>query len=270
MKKIISGIALLICFCQVVISQYVDHTRGGHFLKRTEFNITLDGIAEDSLPCYNMNSKSILDRILFDNTNSFVEFVAENPSEGIDSIVACRIVKDRKTASYKLEIMQIPNARQFSTTVKYISKKKTEIVIPDEWLSEIPAAIRDSINKHNKEAGPYNSPFCADRKLFKPYHPESKEYPVGKEFAETLHSTITTLIHNFTAEGIPVSLYTGYPLCVTFRCVVGAEVWTLKITVPQRKALLLSNIFLQIISDALNNEMNESEYIRQLEEIFFD
>ncbi|MCC8146071.1 MAG: hypothetical protein LIO93_06475 [Bacteroidales bacterium] len=265
MRKIVFWIVLSIFFSQTAISQYVDQTRGGNFLKRTEFNIALAGVTEDALPCYNLQNKSIVERILFDNTNSFVEFVAENSPK--DNIRAFRIVKDRKEYSYKLQIMQIPSADQlYYTTEKYISEKKTKIVIPDEWLSKIPEEIRDSISKHNEEAALYNSK-CGDRGLFKPYHPESKEYTVGKEFSEKLHDTIAMLIDNFRAEGIPVSAAVGYPLHATFRCVVGAEVWSLKITAPQRRALLLSDICTQIMNDALNNEINETEYIRKLEEI---
>lgn len=45
------------------------------------------------------------------------------------------------------------------------------------------------------------------------------------------------------------------------------ELWSLSIHQPQGKALLLSNLFRQIISDSLDNKINEDKYLKLLDEI---
>ena len=288
MKKNILGIALLTCFCQPAISQHVDHRGGGgSFFKSVEYNLAERGTKESGHRWYNLENKSVLDRILFDDTNSFVEFIADEPSEGINSIMSFRIVKDEETGSYKLEIIENPfpdyfyrnNTVKFflerknkNTSMKYFMErkilyKKTEIIMPDEWFSKIPSEIQDSIRKHNEEALVYRLT-CYDEALFAPYLAKSQGFRITKELAEKLHDTTAALIRNFKAEGTP-AWGLGFPSELTFRCVVGDEVWTLRITDPQRgrRPRLLSDICRQIITDALNNEMNEAEYIKQLDKL---
>ena len=278
MKKIIFLAVISFFFVQTAISQQADHTNGSDFFKRIEYNILAQfgkyepGITQkesenkgEFIYRYNLESKSILERMLFGNTNSFIEFVSINlPHEGTDDVTAFRIIRNSKTGSYQLEVMQIPEYNHvFKTDIDYLSQKSTKIDIPREWLREIPAAIRDSISKHNKEVAILHSRHIST--LFESYRPKTKEYKVSNRFAETLHDNLTELIDNFKAEGMPPTIRLG-GYNVIFRCVVGDEVWTLSIEGPQRRALQLYDICRQIITDALDsNKINELQYIRELE-----
>lgn len=132
MKKIIFIIALSILFNQSVISQYIDHYEGGPFLKTTEANVNQHSLKNDP-PWYNLENKSILERIFFGDTNSLVEFTAENPPQGPNIARAFRIVKDQNTNACKLQIMQLPDLGQFYRFVEpEIIRKKTRINIPKE------------------------------------------------------------------------------------------------------------------------------------------
>jgi len=64
---------------------------------------------------------------------------------------------------------------------------------------------------------------------------------------------------------LPANIFDGYN--VTFRCVVEDELWTLSIQCPQRKALQLSDLFRQIIADGFDNKIDESKYLKLLDEI---
>ncbi|GHV33236.1 hypothetical protein FACS1894177_09690 [Bacteroidia bacterium] len=77
----------------MALSQNTDHEGGGHFTKRIDYNVNLKGFKDDD-NSYNLDGKSILDRILLGNINSPVEFVFEDSPEGDDEVLAFRIVRD--------------------------------------------------------------------------------------------------------------------------------------------------------------------------------
>ena len=253
MRRIL-GIVILFFFGQAGFSQKADHIEGSGFLKRIEYNIFYNH--------HNVKNKSVTERILFGETNSYVEFMRIDSPVGTDDITAFRIIKDHQTDTYWLEVMQIPNLTEvYNTTEKYLLTEVSEILIPDRFMKEISLAGRDSIRKHNQEV--LLRMYSSD--LFRPYRPAPAVYRVGNELAEKLHGKMAALINNFKAEGLPAGITGGDE--VTFRCVVGAEVWTLTIHVPQRRALQLSDLCRQIIADACNYEINEAKYIGLLDEI---
>jgi len=106
MRRIVFWIVLSVFCSQAVSSQNADHIEGGRFLKRIEYNITILGASEDDYR-YNLESKSIFERILFGETNSFVEFVSMDSPEGTDDVTAFRVIKNTQTDSFRLEIMRI-------------------------------------------------------------------------------------------------------------------------------------------------------------------
>jgi hypothetical protein len=247
MKKII---VLIIAFwggSQTAVSQYVDHTDGGDFQKRIEYN-----------QIYNTKSKSIYERIFFGDTNSFIEFVYVDPSVAS----AFRIIRDTRKDSYRMEVLQIPDTWKYYSRVRDLSAGINEIAIPQTLQSQIPLDVMAVVHRHNKEL---RRPDYVDS-LLKPYRPEPKKQKVSKAFAEKLHGTMALLIDSFKAEGIPPLISDGNT--ATFRCVVGAEIWTLTIHVPQRRALQLMDICLQIITDGCDKKINERKYIEMLDEIY--
>lgn len=274
MRTLFLWIAVATLFYQTAISQNAVHKGGGHFLKRIEYNINAKADRDEPgrteanlgnekfIDVYNLKSKSIYERVFFGNANFYVEFMSLGAPKNIYAILAFCIIKDSQD-SYKLKVMQIPDngVIYYSAIIKDLTADVSKIDIPGKWLPIIPAEILDSISKHNKEVAIK----MRSDELFKPYRPESKEYQVSKEFAEKLHDTMVMLNTNFKGEGVPPVILDGY--IVTYRCVVGDEVWTLTIHIPNGKAQLLYDICQQIITDANNNEINESKYIEQLDRI---
>lgn len=248
-------------FNKTILSQEADHTNGGRFLKKIEYNVIATVVAGAS-DCYNLEGKSILDRIVFGVINSPVEFVLQN-SFGESS--AFRIVKNSPNNSYLLEVMYLPDSEELSKTERILSAQVNQILIPGKLLNSTSLTLNDmgAIKEHNNEA------ILSLRKddLFKPYRPESTSFKISNKLAEKLHSKMIILINNFRAEGIPPTIVDGYT--VTFRCVVKDELWTLKIHIPQKKALFLSEICKQITIDAKTKKLNESEYLESLDQINF-
>jgi hypothetical protein len=112
MKKIVFFVIVLTMLgCKISLSQDANHIAGGWFLKRIEYNVIARGMtAADNK--YNLDSKSILERILFGNINSPVEFMLENSPEGDDGVLAFRIFRNSWMDSYQLEIMRAPDIKK--------------------------------------------------------------------------------------------------------------------------------------------------------------
>ncbi|MDR0699923.1 MAG: hypothetical protein LBG28_12045 [Tannerella sp.] len=261
MKKVIFLVAVstILC-CQVAQSQNADHVKGGRFLKRIEYNVIIQGMTEADNQ-YNLDGKSILDRILFGNINSFVEFVFEGSPEGDDEVSAFRIVGNSQTDSCRLEIMRMPDIKKTGDAISFLSTKVNKIVIPSGLIQTISLEGRELINEHNKEITRIK--FSDD--LYKPYRPASKMFRISNKFAERLHGKIAILIDNFKATGIPPISFDGYE--VTYRIIVENEVWSLRIHMPRKNALIMANLCRQIIEDADRNKLNESKYIALLDDL---
>ncbi|MDR1120462.1 MAG: hypothetical protein LBM08_06050 [Dysgonamonadaceae bacterium] len=219
----------------------------------------LGGTEADNI--YNLNGKSILDRILFGRINYPIEFVFEDSPEGDDEVSALRIVRNSRMDSYQLEIMRMPDIEKVYNAIRFLSTKVNKTVIPPELIQMISLEGRALLNEHNKEVD------CIrlNDDLYKPYRPESKTLQISNEFAEKLHNKIATLIDNFKAAGIPPISSDGYK--VTFRIIVENEVWSLSIHMLQKNALIMANLCRQIIEDADVNKLNETKYIALLDDL---
>jgi hypothetical protein len=80
--KIIITLLIVFMFSEnIIMSQPADHIEGGRYVKTIEYNVITRGVTEES-GRYNLEHKSILDRIFFGTKNSFVEFVFEDSPEG--------------------------------------------------------------------------------------------------------------------------------------------------------------------------------------------
>ena len=87
--------------------------------------------------------------------------------------------------------------------------------------------------------------------------------PVSDQFKEKLHRKMTLLIEKFRVIGDPSIIMHGSD--ITFRTVVGDEVWSLRIYAPMDKALQMGNICLIMIEDAEENKFDEAKYIKLLD-----
>ncbi len=258
-----TNIILIIAFifsANVIMSQSIDHIEGGQYLKTVEYNLLMSGVKEE-YDMYNLKHKSFIDRLFFGTKNSFVEFLFVDSGEGSNEATAFRIIKSQQDDSYKIEIMHFQNIHKLYDIRDLLLEKTTPLKIP-YWISAtFSFEIRDRIEEHNKQIA-----ILKNRDdLYEPYRPEPKEFQLSKEFAKKTHRKTVTLIDNFKGKGIPPMIFDGNN--VTFRCISEDELWTLSIHCPQRRALQLSELFQQIIADGFDNKMDESKYLKLLDEI---
>jgi len=256
MKKKLYLIFLIAFCCQNSSAQNANHFGGGgDFTKTVEYNILIPGATED-LHIYNLDSKSDLDKIFFGYENSFVEYVFNSgimrePSAGL------RIRYEKSKKSYLLEIFLLPNSNE---KLRNVSEKLKKIDIPEivKFKNFISYEGQKWIEDYNKKISPGD--------IYSQYREEPKSFEISNSFAEKLHAATNSLIRDFKAEGIPAIIFDGYS--TTFRCVVGSELWTLKIHEPQNEALQLSDMFRQIVSDSVDSKkLDESKYMEILENI---
>lgn len=256
--KVIILLSVMFFFENTVMCQPVIHFNGGEYDKTIAYNVLFKRIPEE-LSEFNLKHKSILDRIFFGITNSFVEYVFEDSPEGTNEATALRIIKSSQDGSCKLEVMRFQDMFKVYDIRNLISEQRTPIILPF-WLSTgISQEISDQINEHNKQA----NHFKYSDELYKSYRPKPETLELSKEFAEKLHKKTMILIDNFKGEREQAIISDGS--IVTFRCVVADELWALTIHCPQGRALQLSDLFRQIIADSLDNKFEESKYLPQLE-----
>ena len=100
MNKSFIVFVLIMFLNENIFSQEAEHINGGSFSKKIEYNI----IVAWNDHCYNLEGKSILDRIFFGITNSLVEFVIKSSFDGAS---AFRIVDNSSDSSSLIEISPI-------------------------------------------------------------------------------------------------------------------------------------------------------------------
>ncbi len=242
--------------------QSIDHTGGGQYLKTIEYNVLHPGVTEEGNR-YNLEHKSVIDRLFFGTQNSFVEFVFMDSPEGSNEAVAFRIIKKQQDNSYELEVMRLQNVLDaYYKKLKYVVSEKTTPITTPFWLSTaISNETKDQIKEHNKQAAHLKN----SDDLYKPYRPAPLKLQISKEFAEQLHKRTSMLIENFKGAGVPLNITDGSE--VTFRCVMDDELWTLWIHCPQGQVRRLSEFFGKIIADGYDNQFDESTYLNLLQEI---
>ena len=255
MKKLILLVLLSVVFIPAGISQNTGHVEGGAYSKKTSYNLIGQG---DKL--YNLSDKSVLDRVLFGMTNSFVEYVFKGPFDNSE-VLALRIVADEQTGSYRLDIMKMQNMDNVSKMIRDLEAETGEINIPGKLQAQLSPQILEKIREHNKDAF-YNA--LHSDEPYKQYRPEAKTFNISKELAEKLHGKIASLIQNFTGKGNQAIIADGNTM--TFRCVTGDEVHSLSVHCPQNAANLLSDACIDIINSYEKNPDN-TRYIELLDKI---
>lgn len=163
-------------------------------------------------------------------------------------------MKDTADNSYRLEVKRIANLKEVDDELDkeypYVYFR-AEDVTPELPYSEIRRHIEHNDSMDTKRR----------QERMKRYRVETKSFRISQQLADALYDRITDMIEHFDSryEG----RYAAYS--VTFRCVVGNEVWTLFFRdVPQGETLALSDLCMRMLRDAKTDDWAEAEYLNLL------
>ncbi|GAB1453045.1 hypothetical protein MASR2M47_31010 [Draconibacterium sp.] len=239
------------------VGEYHD---GGQFSKKVEYNFMRNGV-------YNVKSKWDIEKLFFGDFNAMAEF-CYNPSSEVNPFIPSgfRIIRDSSDTYFILEVKRVSNYREAAKVASTEIKKALErqmIDIPVKLLDSLPRDVLKRIFDYNETIFK-NKIEMYYEELPKHFKVEIKSIPISNQFAEKLYKMMVSFIGNFKAKGIPPVSTDGYS--VSFRTVVADEVWSLEIHMPKGKASLMTNLCLDIISDANDDQLEESTYISVLDE----
>ena len=103
-------------------------------------------------------------------------------------------------------------------------------------------------------------------KVYDRYRPEPAIREVSEEFALMLYDKMSVLIRDFKAEGKQQLIADGES--VTFRCVIGDELWSLNVHEPQNRALEMSDLLNSMITEGDSGQpIDEAKYVKLLNKI---
>lgn len=246
MKKILLTGFIFVFFISLSFSQDGDHVGGGRFSKNIEYNMLWLEIG------YNFNSKGDVEKLFFGDFNAPVEFFYKPSFDGASGF---RIVRDTGKNSCFLEIKYIYNFHKAQDEAA--EKYPPTIVVPIEQLG-MPISTKESLELKERQ-----KKYLEEKNnLFKI---ESRTFPISDKFANKLYEKMFSIINNFKARGVPPMIFDGYS--VTFRNVVGDEVWSLRIHEPTGIAQKFADFCRKIIDETIiTGKPDEAEYIKLLDE----
>ena len=256
MKRIILACFVCVFSIPFAFSQNVeDQFNCGLSSKRIENNMTF-GVGN-----YNIYNKSDIEKLFFGDFNALIEFCYE-PSPEFNPCVPSgfRIIRDSLNSSYILEVKHISN---YSEASKEAPKEAETMHMPQltglpvRLLDSIPRDVSNQIREYIRSISDKN----VYRKMYfeelsKHFKVEIKSIPISNQFAEKLYKMMGSFIENFKAKGVPPHAVDGYS--VSFRTVVADEVWSLRIHMPRGNAEIMTNLFMKIIKDANDDQLDES------------
>jgi hypothetical protein len=219
---------------------------GRPFLKRIEYNSIGFGLP-------NVRSKTEIEKLFFRDFNAMVEFFILPSFEGAYGF---RIFQDSLN-NYIIENKHISN---WDTVMSQLRKEYPSISIKANELNVMTREEKDKIKYHNREMFDKQT-----RESFLRYKIVNQSFCVSNLFAEKLYEIVVVTIDNFVGKGEPTVIRDGYE--ATFRCVVGAEVWTLTVHLPKDEILRLTDICKQLFADVQSKNVDESKYIALFESV---
>lgn len=256
MKRLIFACFICVFSIPLAFSQNVGaQFKSGNSSKRIENNMTF------GVGIYNIQRKSDIEKLFFEDFNAQVEFCYE-PSSEVNPCVPSgfRIIGDSLNSSYKLEVKHISNYREASKEATEEAKKaqmRQLFNIPVRLLDSLPSDVLNQIREYNRNISGYkvyNKMYSEE--LPTHFKVEIKSIPISNQFAQKLYKMMGSFIDNFKAKGVPGLSFDGYS--VSFRAVVADEVWSLRIHMPRGDAGIMYNLCMKIIKDANDDQLDES------------
>ena len=257
-KHILTLLFSIFIQCTPSFSQTEMISTGGTFIKIMEFNAKKSHLLADTKTLneehsivYNTNSKSKYEKLLFGDKNAFVEFVVEPSFSGVYGF---RLLKDQIEIKFVDNYKDVLDLLQKKYPTKDSSDKIREITSEEEF---------QKILKYNSKI--YS---MIDNESLSLYKTESISEPITELFSQTLSKCIYKFIDTFRAVYSGDVIFDGESYI--FRCIVGDEVWMLRIHAPRGNAKKIAHICNSIFSDVKNGTFNENKYIKELEEFIHE
>ncbi|WP_080905147.1 hypothetical protein [Parabacteroides sp. Marseille-P3160] len=245
-------------FAEGIFSQEGDHINGGRFLKTIEYNRT--GWIENG---YNIENKEDVEQLFYGRYNAPVEFLYDPTVEYCncyDGPSGFRLLMDSIKKSYILEVKYITNFKEAEEVagMKYpLSGPPTSTFGSKPGEKPLTSDEKKLLEKQGKERFKNNK-----EERIRLYNVKGLSFAVSDQFAEKLYNKTVSFIDNFKAKGAIPLIFDGYS--VSFRTVVGDELWSLNIHMPKGNAFKMATIYKQILEDAKKNIFEEDKYIRLL------
>jgi len=250
MRRILKTFLLGAAIIQIAFAQNGDHTEGGRFVKKIEYNFL-------AINYYNTSGKNEIEKLFFGEYNAPIEFFYTDEYHGHFGF---RIIKDSTGLSNSLVVNFIINYHD--------AVKEAEEMFP---LKSTILAKFDSENDINLEQVIRHNKIMSAKRLevlLTLYKIENRIFKLNNFFAEELRKKTVSLIDNFKAKGVP-SFISGGEI-FTFRVVVEDEVWSLWIHEPTGNALKMAELCKQIITDAQANQLDEKNSLAILKTFDFE
>ena len=213
---------------------------------------------------YNLNDVGSIEKLFFGDIPSPIEFIYFPPHEGAS---AARVKSNFSNSSYILEVKYVSN---YSEAADEARRRYPSIALWD------PSDVTDDIVQHNREV------FARQReRKLQLFEVETLSFPISSLLVEKLHANIATFINNYEeknsfpddsadsvcpetgAEYTQLRISVGGD-AVLFRILVDDEIHSLRIHNPENRALEFSNLFRQMIEDAIAGEFDEERYMEFL------
>jgi hypothetical protein len=211
-----------------------------------------------SAETHNLNNRGDVEKLLFGDSDALLDFFFLSASD--DSFtnppVGVRITRDLYTDSYILSVKYVSNYIEASQEAR---RKHPPTGVSANELTAMTDECRSQVVEHNRAA------FARQREeKLKLFQVKTASYAVNSRFVQKMYEKTTSLLYGFEAdESLSSTPIGGYN--VTFRAVADDKVLSLQIHRPQGEALILSELFLQIISDAQAGRFDEARYMAVLD-----
>jgi hypothetical protein len=233
---------------------------------------------ENGKPVYDLSEKGLYDKMFFGFTNSPIEYTVLSGYLFSESDCGLRLYRDEIDSLWRLEVIPKGN---YSTEIDAIDNEIKEIKIPWDYFNyvktgraetvnfkvlervwqEVPKEVSEKIHEHNRQA--YEAE--QDEATYISRRPKTTIVTVGC-LGGLLYEKFVSVIANFKSEGPPAMIMDG--TFITFRCVVGEELWELGIEEPNGQVGRMSSLCSRIIKDVSENgSLDEDKYIAELESI---
>ncbi len=198
---------------------------------------------------YNLDNKTPVEKLFFGDSNAPFEFYVAPSFSGSYGL---RIFRDPANGFWMLEIKRVLNWQEVESRInEEYPYYQSMLIAKAEGLEgeALRQVTRTVLAKHQEESA-------------KLYEVKTIFFPVNDSLARKLYAKAFIALVTSPAEIKGQGVRDG--ISVTFRCVVGDQVWTLKYHEPEDDFLKLTDICAQMVNDAEEGTFDAQKYLELL------